>query len=177
MDTQLAVITPTTAARGSTPMRIQAEVTSGMKMVRVARLDMTCVRMKGTRKNTSIMMYGLVVSPSRRIIQSATTSPAPVVWMASDRASTPANRKIVGWWMELRASFSVSTPVSTRAAAPMQEVRYILTPMTFSSSIIAMETRTIRTASLRLKGLSFSPSAAVCAASENCSLGISGISL
>ena len=161
MEMQLAVMTPTTAARGSMPIRIQAEVTSGMKIVRVARLDMTCVRMKGTRKNTSMMMYGFVVLPSRRIIQSATTSPAPVVWMASDSASTPANRKMVGWWMEFRASFSLRTPESTSATAPRQAVRYILMPMTFSRSISRMVARMMTTASLLLNGLSFSVSAAV----------------
>ena len=54
MDTQLAVITPTTAARGSTPMRIQAEVTSGMKMVRVARLDINRVMKIGVNDKKSV---------------------------------------------------------------------------------------------------------------------------
>ena len=39
MEIQLAVRTPTTAALGSTPIFIQAEVTRGIKIVRVARFD------------------------------------------------------------------------------------------------------------------------------------------
>ena len=47
MEIQLAVRTPTTAALGSTPIFIQAEVTRGIKIVRVARFDITCVRING----------------------------------------------------------------------------------------------------------------------------------
>ena len=55
MEMQLAVITPTTAARGSSPILRQADVTRGIKIVSVARFDMTCVSTNGTRKNTAII--------------------------------------------------------------------------------------------------------------------------
>lgn len=113
MEIQLAVRTPTTAALGSTPIFIQAEVTRGIKIVRVARFDITCVRINGIMKKTAMITYVFVLFPMILIIRSATTSPAPVTLIASDNASTPANRKIVGMWMDSNASFSESTPVST----------------------------------------------------------------
>ena len=92
IEIQLAVRTPTTAALGSTPSFTQAVETSGIKIVTVARFDITCVRMSGMIKNTAMIIYGFVVLPTSFSIQSATTSPAPVFAMASDRASTPAKR-------------------------------------------------------------------------------------
>lgn len=50
MEIQLAVRTPTTAARGSIPILRHAEVTSGMKIVNVARFDITCVSRNGIVK-------------------------------------------------------------------------------------------------------------------------------
>ena len=41
IETQLAIRTPITAALGSRPIFTQAEATSGIKIVYVARLDMT----------------------------------------------------------------------------------------------------------------------------------------
>ena len=57
MEIQLAVRTPTTAALGSTPIFIQAEVTRGIKIVRVARFDITCVRINGIMKKTAMITY------------------------------------------------------------------------------------------------------------------------
>ena len=91
MEIQLAVRTPTTAALGSTPIFIQAEVTRGIKIVRVARFDITCVRINGIMKKTAMITYVFVLFPMILIIRSATTSPAPVTLIASDNASTPAN--------------------------------------------------------------------------------------
>ena len=68
MEIQLAVRTATTAARGSIPILRHAEVTSGMKMVNVARFDITCVSRNGIVKNTAIITYGFVVSPTILII-------------------------------------------------------------------------------------------------------------
>ena len=96
MEIQLAVSTPTTAALGSIPILRHADVTRGIKIVRVARFDITCVKRKGIVKNTAIIIYGFVAFPRRWIIRSATRSPAPVTLIASERASTPANKKIVG---------------------------------------------------------------------------------
>ena len=96
IEMQLAVSTPTTAALGSIPIFIQADTTSGMKIVSVARFDMIWVSKNGIRKNTAIIRYGFVVFPIRLIIQSATTSPAPVILIASDKVNTPENKKIVG---------------------------------------------------------------------------------
>lgn len=55
-------------SRGSIPILRHAEVTSGMKMVNVARFDITCVSRNGIVKNTAIITYGFVVSPTILII-------------------------------------------------------------------------------------------------------------
>ena len=75
--------------------------------------------------------------------------------MASERASTPAKRNTVGWWIELKASRSESTPQRTRRQAPMEAVRYILMPITDSSSMQAMvpRMRTIANFSLEADSL------------------------
>ena len=155
MEIQLAVRTPTTAALGSTPIFIQAEVTRGIKIVRVARFDITCVRINGIMKKTAMITYVFVLFPMILIIRSATTSPAPVTLIASDNASTPANRKMVGMWMDSSASFSERTPVRTRSTAPIQAIRYISTPITFSSSIRPILPRMMTMAIFSFKGLNF----------------------
>lgn len=58
MEIQLAVSTPTTTALGSMPILRHADVTRGIKIVRVARFDIACVKRKRIVKNTAIIIYG-----------------------------------------------------------------------------------------------------------------------
>ena len=106
-------------------------------------------------KKTAMITYVFVLFPMILIIRSATTSPAPVTLIASDNASTPANRKIVGMWMDSNASFSERTPVSTRSTAPIQAIRYISIPITFSSNISPILPRMMTMAIFSFTGLNF----------------------
>ena len=55
MEMQLAVSTPTTAALGSMPILRHADVTKGIKIVRVARFDIACVKRNAHTKQSYLI--------------------------------------------------------------------------------------------------------------------------
>ena len=55
MEIQLAVSTPTTAALESMPILRHADVTRGIKIVRVARFDIACVKRNAHTKQSYLI--------------------------------------------------------------------------------------------------------------------------
>ena len=55
MEIQLAVSTPTTAALESMPILRHADVTRGIKIVRVARFDIACVKKNAHTKQSYLI--------------------------------------------------------------------------------------------------------------------------
>ena len=122
-------------ALGSAPIPCAMEIPIGTIRAVVAVLDMKFVITQQSIKITNVSTYGDGLSPSIPITFSAISSPAPVCSNAAAKESVPPKRKIVFKSIDASASFSLITPVTIKANAPIHPMTQSLIP-SCSSNII-----------------------------------------
>ena len=106
-------------ALGSAPIPSAIETQIGAISAVVAVLDIKFVSTQHSINTTKVSTYGDGFSPNTPMTAFAMSSPAPVVCSADARESVPPKRKMVFKSMDLRAFFSLMTPVKISASAPI----------------------------------------------------------